>query len=71
MFARLHIFIIWCSKKGTHAEKLRQVIADVQQSLMNNGFKDELNAECIQPIEYIYKKLLIFGSVMTEKNLLF
>jgi len=58
-YSVLSCFNIWCSKKGTHAGKLRQVIADVQQNLINNGFRDELNA-CIQPIEYICKKIVDF-----------
>lgn len=59
MFTRLHIFNLWCSKKGTKAEKLREVIADVQQNFENKGLLEEFNA-LTQPIEYICKKIVEF-----------
>jgi len=42
IFSRLHIFDLWCAKKGSNANKLQLVIDAVQHNIENNGFLPEL-----------------------------
>lgn len=67
MFARLYIFNLWCTKKGTNAEELQEVITAVQHNIENNGYIPDLT-ELMKSIGYICKKIVAFWTRYDRKK---
>jgi len=67
VFSRQYILNLWCTKGGSNAAKLREIIEDVQNNIENNGYNFELN-ELFKSIGYICKRIAAFWTRYDQKK---